>query len=62
MKATLNRTGEKHITNEGYEIEIIEYLNYNNCTIKFIDGHIVEKVCNSFIKNNDKLTQIMTLA
>jgi len=32
-----NRVGEKHITNEGYEIEIIEYFGVFNCTIKFND-------------------------
>jgi hypothetical protein len=31
------RLGEKHTTNEGYEIEIIEYFNFHNCTIKFDD-------------------------
>lgn len=34
----IDRTGEKHITKEGYEIEIIEYINYNNCTVIFIDN------------------------
>jgi len=32
-----NRVGEKYITNEGYEIEIIEYFGALNCTIKFND-------------------------
>jgi hypothetical protein len=31
-----DRTGEKYITNEGYEIEIIEYFNSLNCTIRFL--------------------------
>ena len=35
-----DRVGEKHITNEGYQIEIIEYFNANNCTLKFNDGTI----------------------
>lgn len=35
-----DRTGEKHITNEGYEVEIIEYLNKSTCVIKFEDGHV----------------------
>ncbi len=35
-----DKVGEKHITNEGYEIEIIEYFNSNNCTIQFEDGNI----------------------
>jgi len=32
-----NRTGEKHFTKEGYEVEIIEYFGNNNCTIIFND-------------------------
>jgi len=35
------RIGEKHITNEGYEIEIIDYKGADNCTIKFHDGTII---------------------
>ena len=33
-----NRVGEKYTTNEGYEVEIIEYFNFRNCTIKFKDN------------------------
>jgi hypothetical protein len=33
----INRVGEKYITKEGYEVEIIEYFNNINCTIKFND-------------------------
>ena len=33
------RIGEKYITNEGYEIEIIEYFGYMNCTIVFNDDN-----------------------
>ena len=32
------RVGEKYITNEGYNIEIVEYINSNNCTVQFKDG------------------------
>ncbi len=32
-----SRLGEKHITNEGYEVEIIEYFKSTNCTIQFND-------------------------
>lgn len=32
------RTGEKYITNEGYNIEVVEYFNCNNCTVQFEDG------------------------
>lgn len=35
MKKITDRIGEKYITNQGYEIEIIEYYNNRNCTIKF---------------------------
>lgn len=37
----LNRVGEKYITNEGYEVEIVEYFNSKNCTIKFKNGLIL---------------------
>lgn len=42
MSKIINRTGEKHITNEGYEIEIIEYFNRLNCTIQFQDGTTIK--------------------
>lgn len=32
-----DRVGERYITSQGYEIEIIEYFNCDNCTIKFSD-------------------------
>ncbi len=32
-----DRTGEKHITNQGYEVTIIKYHNNSNCTIQFND-------------------------
>jgi hypothetical protein len=37
-----NRTGEKHTTNEGYLITIIEHINVKNCTIQFEDGTIIK--------------------
>lgn len=46
----VNKVGEKYITNEGYIIEIVEYINNKNCTIQFEDmsifnnlqyGHII---------------------
>lgn len=37
-----DRVGEKYTTNEGYGVEIIEYLNKNKCTILFEDGLILE--------------------
>jgi len=38
----LNKVGEKHLTNEGYTVEIIEYFGWRNCTIKFNDGVIIK--------------------
>lgn len=32
-----NRVGEKFLTNEGYEIEIIEYYGNRQCTVRFND-------------------------
>ena len=34
----IDRTKEKHITNEGYTVEIIEYFSAKNCTIRFGNG------------------------
>lgn len=45
-----DRIGEKHITNEGYEIEIIEYFGAFNCTIKFECGIILNSVIYDSIK------------
>lgn len=39
----VDRIGEKHITNEGYEVEIIEYLNKRNCSVLLIADNIVLK-------------------
>lgn len=36
-----NKTGERFITNEGFEVEIIEYFGSRNSTILFTDGTIV---------------------
>lgn len=51
-----DRTGEKFITNEGYEVEITEYFRNDNCTIKFIyNGTIlknIEYIC--LLKKNIK--------
>lgn len=32
-----NRTGEKYMNNQGYEVEIIDYIYNTNCTIRFND-------------------------
>ena len=39
-----DKTGEKYITNKGYEIEIIEYLGTYKCTVKFEDGTILNNL------------------
>ncbi len=39
-----NRIGEKYITNEGYEVEIIEYFSKDNTTIKFKNGFILHNI------------------
>lgn len=38
----INRTGEKHTTNEGYTIEIIECFGCEDCTVKFENGVIIK--------------------
>ena len=48
---TMERKGEKCITNEGYEVEIIEYFNNKNCSIRYEDGVIKEKVSYTNLKN-----------
>ena len=37
-KILKNRVGEKHMTNDGYEVEIIEYIDSYNVLIEFKDG------------------------
>ncbi len=39
MGAIKNRIGERYTTNEGYEVEIIEYFGIHNCTIQIKDSH-----------------------
>ena len=39
-KILKSRVGEKHITNDGYEAEIIEYIDSDNVIIEFKDGCI----------------------
>jgi hypothetical protein len=46
----LNRVGEKYITNEGYEIEIIEYVSKRDITIMFDNGYTVKVSDFSVIK------------
>lgn len=45
-----SRVGEKYTTNEGYEIEIIEYFNWEKVTIKFNCGYIVKNLQYGTIK------------
>jgi hypothetical protein len=44
-----NRVGEKHITNEGYEIEIIEYFSSFNLTIQFKDKTVLKNIQYGYI-------------
>lgn len=37
-----DRTGEKFITNEGYEVEIIEYKSAKDCTIRFTYNNYIK--------------------
>jgi hypothetical protein len=39
-----NRIGDVHTTNEGYKIEIVEYLGVYNCSIKFDCGLILKNI------------------
>lgn len=46
-----NRIGEIYITNEGYNIEIIEHFDCKSYTIKFEDGTIIKNRRYTSIKN-----------
>ena len=39
-----DRTGERYTTNEGYEVEIIEYFSACDITLKYADETILKKV------------------
>ena len=45
-----DRTGEKFITNEGYEVEIIEYKGAKDCAVLFENGIILHNKCYEKIK------------
>ncbi len=47
----LNRIGERYITKEGYNIEIIKYLKDSDCSVKFDNGLIKHNITFSHIKN-----------
>lgn len=51
MEKVKNRVGEKHVTKEGYTIEIIEYFKWGDCTIRFEDGTIIKNKVHQAIKN-----------
>jgi len=53
MPKILNRVGEKHLTNEGCEVEIVEYFGVFNCTIKFENGIIKNNVDYKTIKKGE---------
>ena len=40
----LNRVGEKYTTNQGYIVEIVEYFNSLNITLKFEDGTLIYNI------------------
>ena len=48
-----NRIGEKWNSNEGYEMEIIEYFGTYDCTIKFNEGTIVSGLKYSAVKSGE---------
>lgn len=57
----VSRVGEKYITNEGYEIEIVEYFGAKVCTIKFDNGVTIKnKQYNDIVRGKIKkpLSQI----
>jgi hypothetical protein len=45
MNKIIDRTGNLYTTNQGYEIEIIEYSSRRKCSIKFKDGSILKDRC-----------------
>jgi len=47
----LDKTGEKYITNEGYVIEIIQYVSSIDCTIQFEDGRAIKNMNYYHIKS-----------
>lgn len=53
MAEFINRLGDKYVTNQGYEIEIIEYFGNKNCTIeiKMPILYRKNKVCFSDVRN-----------
>ena len=50
MRDIIDRTGEKHIDLNGNRIEIIEFFNSMNCTIRYDNGTIIKHKQYSVIK------------
>jgi hypothetical protein len=48
-----DKTGEIHITNEGYIVKIIQYFNALNCTIQFEDETILKNLYYCNVKNGN---------
>lgn len=55
----IDRTGEKWITNEGYEVTIIEYFNWSNCAIQFENGLVIKNMAYNHIKNGQVKIRII---
>lgn len=51
----IERVGEIYINNQGCELEIIEYFNSRNCTIKFEGGVILKNIVYCNIKSGEVL-------
>lgn len=49
----LNRVGEKYITNEGYNVEVIDFFDSTNCTVLFDDGLILKNIVFFHLKNGE---------
>jgi hypothetical protein len=47
-----SRIGEVHRTNEGYNVEIIEYFNAKNCTVRFEEGNVLKNIQYDNLKRN----------
>lgn len=47
------RVGEKHTTNQGYEIEIVESFGTDNCTVVFKDGALIKGLRYENIKRGE---------
>lgn len=53
MRKLKSRIGEKFITNQGYEIEIVEYFGVSCCSIKFNNGVILYGKQYGHVKRGD---------